>query len=408
VASLPPDRGLARNPNQLALIVGATLAMAAVVFAIWYLMLRTPMEAAFTALKPADASLIIDELKRQKTPYVLDDNGSTILVPRDQVNTVRVAILGGDLPLKGTVGFELFSKSDMGLTEFAQKINYQRALQGELARTLMSMSNIDSARVHITLPETGIFQDEHRPAKASVTVAPKVGAAIDGRTIVGIQRLVASAVEDLDAANVVVLDGAGKQLSAQAPEPAAEASSGAVETAYAEPIRRAAMQLVNDPAMRITVWAPPQAEAAMADGNQVGPENGQRSYPLRIVIALTGGPAPGLDAKLVPLLQESIGFDPTLGDTLTLLRLAPPAPQAVEEPVASVTGLPQPVAEPIPGTAGIAWLWGIVAALALVALAVLLATRVRARRGMTAAQRASFSARLRDLLDAEELHHGRA
>jgi flagellar M-ring protein FliF len=152
------DDRAARNRRQLILIGAGAIALAVLIFLLWLLVLRTPMVPAFTNLKATDAALIVDELKRQNVPYKLENDGATVLVPQDQVDAARLGILGGDLPLKGTVGFELFSKSDMGLTEFAQKINYQRALQGELARTLMSMSTVESARVHITLPETGVFR----------------------------------------------------------------------------------------------------------------------------------------------------------------------------------------------------------------------------------------------------------
>ncbi len=392
--------------RQLSLIGGGALALAVAILAIWFLVIRTPMETVFSGLKPADASLIVDELKRQKTPYELGDDGATIKVPSDQVDATRVAILGGDLPLKGTVGFELFSKSDMGLTEFAQKINYQRALQGELARTLMSMTNIESARVHITLPESGIFQDDHRPAKASVTITPKMGATVDGRTTVGVQRLVASAVEDLDAANVVVLDAAGKQLSADTSDLMSEASgtagAGAIEQAYSGQVRRAIMQLVNDPAMRVTVMAPANAEIIAKGVGPATAQSGERSFPLRIAVALTNGPSPDLREKLVPLLQSLIGFDAALGDSLTLIRLPAASPYQVNTPVATTSGPMRTPADWSGRSSATAILWWMIACAVLVVAAALLAFRHFARREMTVAQHQSFAARLRELLDEDE------
>ncbi|MBS0253864.1 MAG: flagellar M-ring protein FliF [Proteobacteria bacterium] len=369
------------------------MAVALLLSLLWYFVVRTPMVPAFTALKPGDAVLIVDELKRQKTPYELADNGTAILVPRDVVDATRVAVLGGDLPLKGTVGFELFSKSDIGLTEFAQKINYQRALQGELARTLMSMANVDSARVHITLPETGIFQEDHRPAKASVTVTPKPGAAIDGRTVIGIQRLVASAVNDLEAANVVVLDGSGRQLSADAPQPPRD-STGAGEPYYAEQVRNAISGLVADPALRVVVTVDPGGAA----GRLPAPE-GKRALPLHVAISLGAPPANDLRERIIAALRPAIGYDEQRGDALTIGRITDGAPYAVGQPVASATRVP------LPERAEATWPAALTAALAvgaamLVAAALLLAMlRLRDR---AAPDHASFAARLRELLDADD------
>jgi flagellar M-ring protein FliF len=406
MAAETSTNGFTGNRRQITQIAGGALLLALIIFMLWYFVLRTPMAPAFTELKTADASLIVDELKKQKLPYKLDDNGATILVPSDQVDATRLAILGGDLPLKGTVGFELFSKSDMGLTEFAQKINYQRALQGELARTLMSLSNIESARVHITLPESGIFQDDHRPAKASVTIAPKLGATIDAPTITGVQRLVASAVEDLDAGNVVVLDGTGKQLSADmsdlGAQPMANGETGGIAQAYSAQVRAVALQLVNDPAMRVTVWAPADAQVTPS-----GPDSGSaakiaRHFPLRITIALSGGSPPELHDRLATVLQSSIGFDPTQGDTLTLVRLPTASPYQLGPPIASATGVTQ---------SGNGWgksevasqgLWWIIALALLTAAIIFFALRLSRTRAMSSKDRDSFAVRLRELLDQDE------
>jgi flagellar M-ring protein FliF len=377
------------------LIGTGAVALAVLIFLLWLLVLRTPMAPAFTDLKPADAALIVDELKRQKVPYKLADDGSTVLVARDQVDSARIGILGGDLPLKGTVGFELFSKSDMGLTEFAQKINYQRALQGELARTLMSMSTVESARVHITLPETAVFQEEHRPAKASVTITPKLGALVDGRAVMGIQRLVASAVEDLDAANVVVLDAGGKQLSAEplggAIDPAVTSGAESSEQAYAARIRPVLMQLVADPAMRITVILPPRKMDRVPN---------TPPHPLRVNLALAV-PAPAdLRPRATALLQSTLGFDPAAGDSLDIVQLPPSSPYQLGTPIASAVGLPAPGAlwgKDRPAALGVGWM--LAAAIAAIAAAVLFSPlgRPLLRRRDPAA----FAGRLRRLLERE-------
>lgn len=390
---------LAANPRQVMLVGAGALVLAAALFALWFFMLRTPMVPAFTDLKAADAALIADELKRQKLPYELADGGKTILVPRDAVDSARISILGRDLPLKGTVGFELFSKSDMGLTEFAQKINYQRALQGELARTLMSLSEIETARVHITLPKAGIFEDNHRPAKASVTLVPKRGATIDAPAIIGIQHLVASAVEDLDDADVVVIDGSGKQLSAEVSDRAASGGS-AIERFYADAVRDAALQLLDDPAMRVTVRAPLDATVPPPMANATGAP--RRSFPLHITVRLGDQADAGLRNRLAARLESTIGYDPATGDTLRLIARAADVPPAAK-PVASAA-FAGAAADRVNSGQVRAWqwfLWGLVGA-AAVAAAAFFVRRARPRRRLSEAERLSFASRLRDLLDEEE------
>src|SRR5262249_15568170 len=132
-------------------------------------------------------------------------------------DATRLDVMTEDLPLKGTVGFELFNKSDMGLTDFAQKINYQRALQGELERTIMTLDGVDSARVHLSLGEDRIFRDDRVPPKASVTIRMAKGRALSESQAQGVRRLVAAAVPNLDGANVVILDEEGRVVSAAPP-----------------------------------------------------------------------------------------------------------------------------------------------------------------------------------------------
>lgn len=178
-------------------------------------------QTLFRNLRPQDAATITAELDKQKIKYRLDAGGGTILVPESQVHSARVKVLGKDLPLSGTVGFELFNNADLGLTEFAQKVNYQRALQGELARTIMSLESVESARVHLTLPDSGYLRRAGSKPKASVAIAPKTPGALDKATVRSIQRLVAAAVPDLELSDVAVVN-----QSAQASPAAASDVSG--------------------------------------------------------------------------------------------------------------------------------------------------------------------------------------
>jgi len=200
--SAPPAR-------QFMLIAAVFVVLCAAGAAVYFGVLRTPYGVLFSNLRTADAATIVEDLDKRKVAYQLRDGGATILVPAGAVDATRLAVMSEDLPLKGQVGFELFNKSDMGLTEFAQRINYQRALQGELARTIMSLDSVDTARVHLSLAEESVFRDDRRPAKASATLVARPGREVTPATVAGVQHLIAAAVPDLDPANVVVLDQHG-------------------------------------------------------------------------------------------------------------------------------------------------------------------------------------------------------
>lgn len=381
--------------RQLTIFAAAAIGIALLMSILWFTVFRTQYVPAFSQLKPDDAALIVGELDKRKTQYQLANGGATILVPADQVDAARVEILGGGLPLKGTVGFELFNKSDMGLTEFAQKINYQRALQGELARTLMALDTVEDARVHISLPEDGVFRDEIRPAKASITLAPKIGATIGSRAIIGIQRLVASAVDGLDARNVVVLDGSGRQLSGDVAEFAGQVATvglDPLEQAYAAQVRAALLSEVHDEAMRVIVTAPPGAQPI------AGPsESAARRYPLRITVLLTREPEAGLRERLLALLRSEIGFGQAPGDNFELAAAPGTTPYEVGTPMATARGAP-PMASPVtePGLLGG---WGLV--LAVIALAIVAAAAYaigRRKARLSEHERAAFAEKLRDLL----------
>lgn len=164
-------------------------------------------------LRPADASEIGAALSGWGVPYRFDDGDKTILVPGDQVYSLRMKLAAEGIPRGGSIGFEAFKDSDYGVTEFAQQVNYQRALQGELERTIESMQEVQSARVHLAIHHAGLFEKDQSPSKGSVTLHLRPDAHLGARQVVGIQRLVASAVDGLQPGTVTVLDQDGTVLS---------------------------------------------------------------------------------------------------------------------------------------------------------------------------------------------------
>ncbi len=180
-------------------------------------------QTLFTDLAPRDAASVVSELDRLKVDYQLDQGGAQILVPASSVYDVRLKLMGSGVPLTGGVGFEIFDNTDFGMTEFAQRINYQRALEGELTRTITSLQEVKYARVHLVIPEKSLFQQAENSPSASVTLFLKAefkGAdqSLDSAQIMGIQRLVAAAVPNLKAARVTVTDQDGRTLSRQISE----------------------------------------------------------------------------------------------------------------------------------------------------------------------------------------------
>ncbi|MEJ2612504.1 MAG: flagellar basal-body MS-ring/collar protein FliF [Candidatus Thiodiazotropha sp.] len=199
--------------SRSGLIGGAVLIIALTFAAAWWL-LQNHHAVLFTDLEPGDAASVVSELERMKVNYKLAGDGTRIMVPQDRVHEIRLKLLGSGLPLSGGVGFEIFDKAEFGMTEFAQRINFQRAMQGELTRTITSLKEVKYARVHLVMPEASLFQQNKTSPSASITLFLKPGAQLDRQQIEGIQRLVSASVQRLEAHDVTILDQYGKTLSA--------------------------------------------------------------------------------------------------------------------------------------------------------------------------------------------------
>lgn len=156
---------------------------------------------------------MVHKLKEKKIPYRLSQNGTAILVPKEQVYDIRLSLAAEGLPKGGGVGFEIFDRTNLGTTDFVQKLNYQRAMQGELSRTIKQIKEIESARVHIVTPKESIFLEEQKKPTASVFVKTRPGMSIGPSQVEGIVHLVSSAVEGLETGNITVIDTSGKILS---------------------------------------------------------------------------------------------------------------------------------------------------------------------------------------------------
>ena len=166
----------------------------------------------FANLPNRDAASVVEWLKDRKIPYRLEDGGRDIMIPADKVYEARLELAGSGLA-NGGVGFEIFDKQSFGMTDFAQKVNYRRALQGELMRTITSLGPVEGARIHLALPEKRLFREQQQQATASVIVKLTSGRMLKEAQLQGIVHLVAGSVEGLEAENVTVVDSSGKVLS---------------------------------------------------------------------------------------------------------------------------------------------------------------------------------------------------
>jgi flagellar M-ring protein FliF len=184
----------------------------------------------FTGVTPEDAAAIVQKLKESGADYRLPEGGGSVLVPSARLAELRLTMASIGLPKSGRIGFELFDKVNLGATEFTEKVNYRRALEGELERTIMALAEVEAARVHLTFPKDSIFLEAQQPAKASVLVRMKPGSRLAPQNVVAINHLVASAVEGLSPDAVSLLDMNGNLLSRPKP---ADALDGAAPSAAA-------------------------------------------------------------------------------------------------------------------------------------------------------------------------------
>jgi flagellar M-ring protein FliF len=169
----------------------------------------------YSNLDANDAGIILSRLKEQKIPYRLSANGSTILIPEERIYETRMELASKGLPQGGSIGFEIFDDTKLGMTEFAQNVNYQRALQGELVRTISGFAEVESCRVHIVMPEKSLFIDEQETGSASVVLKMHPGKWLTQQQVQGIVHLVSSSVAHLKPENVTVVDSSGRLLTGQ-------------------------------------------------------------------------------------------------------------------------------------------------------------------------------------------------
>jgi flagellar M-ring protein FliF len=167
----------------------------------------------YSSLSPEDAAAVLAKVRENGSEFRLSENGSVVLVPSERVAELRLLMASAGLPKSGRIGYELFDKSTFGMSDFTEQVNYHRALEGELERSVMSLAEVEQARVHITFPKDSLFLDTRQPAKASVLVKLRPGAKLAPQAVAAICQLAASAVDGLLPEAVSVVDMRGNLLN---------------------------------------------------------------------------------------------------------------------------------------------------------------------------------------------------
>ncbi len=202
--------------QQLALGLGGAAIVVMLLAMAVFLIVRAGMPdyvPLFTNLESEDANAIVQELKKDQTKYELADGGAAVMVDKKIVLSKRLDLAAKGLPSRGTVGYELFDNTKLGVTDFTQKVNLQRAKEGEISRTIMGLDSVEKARVMIVQPEPSLFVDTQEKSSASVAIKLKQNKKLGEEQVRGIVHLVASSIEGLDPKNVTVVDSEGNILS---------------------------------------------------------------------------------------------------------------------------------------------------------------------------------------------------
>ena len=194
----------------MAILVGGTIA-GMVFFLTWSG--TDDLHPLFSNLAPEDAAEIVTKLKENQIPYKLTMDGKGVLIPYEKIYETRLQLASEGLPRGTGIGFEVFDDAKLGMTEFVQNVNYQRALQGELSRTINTLMEVESSRVHIVMPAKSLFIEEEEPATASVILKLRRGRYLGKEQIQGIVHLISSSVSRLKPEDVTIVDDTGKMLA---------------------------------------------------------------------------------------------------------------------------------------------------------------------------------------------------
>src|ERR1700726_4527556 len=204
---------LALTPRQLMTIAIVAIAVVGGVMGFSRWERESGLRPLYSGLAPEDASAIVQKLHEGGVDYKITNNGTELLAPEDKVPELRLEMAGLGLPKTGRIGFEIFDKTNFGITDFAEHVNYRRAVEGELERSIMALAEVQQARVHVTLPKESVFLEQREAAKASILVGLRPGASLSSQNVAAVANLVSSAVEGLTPEAISIVDMRGNLLN---------------------------------------------------------------------------------------------------------------------------------------------------------------------------------------------------
>jgi len=246
-----------RSDPRIIFIVIAAAAISIVILLFFWA--KTPdYRALYSNLSDQDGGAVVAQLAQMNVPYRFDERRGSIMVPEDQVYGLRLKLAQQGLPKGGTVGFELLDQEKFGISQFSEQLNFQRALEGELSRTIDTLGPVKSSRVHLALPKASLFVQEQKPPSASVTLNLQSGRTLDAGQITAISHLVSSAVSGMSADNVTIVDQNGHLLTqsgAQATQTSQLGYIRKVESDYQSRIQAILTPIVGSGNVRAQVTA---------------------------------------------------------------------------------------------------------------------------------------------------------
>jgi flagellar M-ring protein FliF len=235
----------AKTPNgRNLLVMVAAAAVAAIAAGIWLWSDKPQYRVLFSNFSDRDGGDIVASLQQLNVPYKFAEGGGAILVPEDKVHDARLKLASQGLPKGGNVGFELMENQKLGVSQFLEQVNFQRALEGELAKSIQSVGAIQSARVHLALPKNSVFVREQQKPTASVLLNLHPGRGLDPQQVSAIVHLVASSVPNLPIKNVTVVDQSGNLLSEQPKSPGAKGLD-ATQLKYVQELQQSIVRRVE-------------------------------------------------------------------------------------------------------------------------------------------------------------------
>jgi flagellar M-ring protein FliF len=195
-------------------LIMAVAALVALAVGMWLWGSTPDYRILYSNLSDRDGGAIIDSLQQMNVPYKFAEGGGALLVPANQVHEMRLRLASQGLPKGGTVGFELMENQKFGTSEFLEQVNYKRALEGELARSVQTLASVQSARIHLAIPKPTVFVKDQQSPSASVVLALYPGRTLDAGQVNAVVHLISSSVPNMPAKNVTVVDQSGTLLSA--------------------------------------------------------------------------------------------------------------------------------------------------------------------------------------------------